>query len=311
MGGDHHTVSVSSSPHTGSPPAWAGTTDQVQRDARADLGSPPHGRGPPGESEAEAKLRGLTPAWAGTTRPCRPDRRCRWAHPRMGGDHRSRPSSRGAASGSPPHGRGPLPHRRVAASVFGLTPAWAGTTMYCARGLRRRRAHPRMGGDHGTPIGYRPPKSGSPPHGRGPRPPPREPDSRSGLTPAWAGTTASGCSAPRSTRAHPRMGGDHRYRSCDASLPRGSPPHGRGPHPLTDSDLRAYGLTPAWAGTTTSETIGPRTIEAHPRMGGDHQTATYSSVVLPGSPPHGRGPPAGDVPVGGVDGLTPAWAGTT
>ncbi len=70
-------------------------------------------------------------------------------------------------------------------------------------------------------------------------------------------------------------------------------------------------LTPAWAGSTTPSAGSAIAAWAHPRMGGEH--LGFHPVVsnVPGSPPHGRGAPDAFDLLGGVAGLTPAWAGST
>ena len=214
------------------------------------LGSPPHGRGPRQGGVARRQRAGLTPAWAGTTRPATAPASCSRAHPRMGGDHVTSRRLRPGASGSPPHGRGPLAAGGDDGPEPGLTPAWAGTT--------------------GKRFPNRLLLGGSPPHGRGPRddPPRRRPPL--GLTPAWAGTTTSSPEVPGQFWAHPRMGGDHGSYPTRPKQPGGSPPHGRGPQRRHRGVGRREGLTPAWAGTTDGDRAVAGDVEAHPRMGGDH-----------------------------------------
>ena len=133
--------------------------------------------------------------------------------------------------------------------------------------------------------------SGSPPHGRGTQPRPRFRVRVRGLTPAWAGNTSSG--------EHTEKNG------------RGSPPHGRGTHEPRPELPEITRLTPAWAGNTGPILASAACCEAHPRMGGEHSTNRPSSVVLPGSPPHGRGTPRRARRARHPPRLTPAWAGNT
>ena len=191
-------------------PARAGTARRRRRACRAqrahpraggdggavvvtDLGfhgSPPRGRGRRVARVSLGRGRGLTPARAGTatsmTGWCRPA----GAHPRAGGDGAGLVASRNTRVGSPPRGRG---RRRVHLRLEigdGLTPARAGTASTRRPGCRRRRAHPRAGGDGCWVCCADKMYPGSPPRGRG------RPDSiypaaaTGGLTPARAGTAA-------------------------------------------------------------------------------------------------------------------------
>ena len=229
----------------------------------------------------------------------------------MGGDHRRSQRLDGFGTGSPPHGRGPPGRERHDRPPDGLTPAWAGTTSTQPAAPARRRAHPRMGGDHESEARPAPAVRGSPPHGRGPPEARPSADSGGGLTPAWAGTTSSSASAATTPWAHPRMGGDHSSGTFHTALHKGSPPHGRGPPRSVAPRPAARGLTPAWAGTTRRDRRRMGCRRAHPRMGGDHLPTGKGYWTESGSPPHGRGPPLAGAHAGHRGGLTPAWAGTT
>ena len=172
-------------------PAWAGTTSPstTRPSSRwahprmggdhslgsstrpSPSGSPPHGRGPPTITPDRTSGRGLTPAWAGTTG--------------LG------TVAAAFVRGSPPHGRGPPRISRWRRRIVGLTPAWAGTTATFSGEPPTTGAHPRMGGDHPLSVRTCITRLGSPPHGRGPRPAGAAGLRRGGLTPAWAGTTAT------------------------------------------------------------------------------------------------------------------------
>ena len=95
------------------------------------------------------------------------------------------------------------------------------------------------------------------------------------------------------------------------SLPRGSPPRGRGRRSGGVLALAVPGLTPAWAGTTSSPRSTPTGFWAHPRVGGDDLVVISPSSTAKGSPPRGRGRPTTRHIAQPDSGLTPAWAGTT
>ena len=71
-----------------------------------------------------------------------------------------------------------------------------------------------------------------------------------GLTPAWAGSTALDPTGHIVHEAHPRMGGEHECIRAAQLFRRGSPPHGRGARGVAGVCGGCGGLTPAWAGST-------------------------------------------------------------
>ncbi len=151
-------------------------------------------------------------------------------------------------------------------------------------------AHPRAGGDGVICSRHDCDAAGSPPRRRGRlvRSCGRAPGQ--GLTPAQAGTAASGNRSDAAARAHPRAGGDGR-------VPR-QPKH-------TEA-----GLTPAQAGTARSRTVTDHVTRAHPRAGGDGCCSRPFTAWIMGSPPRRRGRPLEAGGGHGPGGLTPAQAGT-
>ena len=105
------------------------------------------------------------------------------------------------------------------------------------------------------------------------------------------------------------MGGEKSAASIWPSCCRGSPPHGRGKGGLLTAGLHNLGITPAWAGKSTRFAALAAFSWDHPRMGGEKFEQLFDSLLVPGSPPHGRG--KGRIfPRGvGAQGITPAWAG--
>ena len=111
-------------------------------------GSPPHVRGPQKEVSDYGFYMGITPACAGTTALWFHLPMIQWDHPRMCGDHSKCLHSSSSRQGSPPHVRGPHVTSYVLLTVFGITPACAGTTVLVAILRLVIRDHPRMCGDH-------------------------------------------------------------------------------------------------------------------------------------------------------------------
>ena len=188
-----------------------------------------------------------------------------------------------------------------------------------------------MGGEHFDLDDVKANGTGSPPHGRGTQHLAQDRQEALGLTPAWAGNTS--CTAPSAVAygltpawagntspaassrpgmwAHPRMGGEHAVTHVQPPGGQGSPPHGRGTHLSFHPGGHTFRLTPAWAGNTSAVPAAGRPRGAHPRMGGEHQTAGSFTADGMGSPPHGRGTPDRLRRRPQTPGLTPAWAGNT
>ena len=137
--------------------------------------------------------------------------------------------------------------------------------------------HPRMCGDH---ISFPSPEAdvqGSPPHVRGPLKALHLISLLFGITPACAGTTKNIIDPIIDNRDHPRMCGDHLDGKTLPTGYEGSPPHVRGPLSAWHKAQGDEGITPACAGTTTSDKFASLRLWDHPRMCGDHHNP---SVLL-------------------------------
>ncbi len=294
-----------------------------------DQGSPPRRRGRRRGGLAAGDRGGLTPAQAGTASGGRTGSDRHGAHPRAGGD-----GCDGSASGRPPLGSPPRRRGRRRGVVDGqglggLTPAQAGTASTGRTTGRGSRAHPRAGGDGANGAASAPTIGGSPPRRRGRPKANRYCRTNPGLTPAQAGTAGGGCRPGPARRAHPRAGGDGRWRARPQDWAAGSPPRRRGrprslaatrAHPRAGGDGRPEpirrspaagspprrrgrhyageditvddGLTPAQAGTARPRSRVPWRWRAHPRAGGDGERTLLGRVGSEGSPPRRRGRPA-------------------
>ena len=152
-------------------------------------GSSPRGRGKLPVFRPVSLPDGLIPAWAGKT-SWDPGRcgRCA-AHPRVGGENRSRSVVPFARAGSSPRGRGKRHPPGGCMRQSGLIPAWAGKTsrfLVCEMG---NTAHPRVGGENSGRLEIIYSSVGSSPRGRGKLILPCELRYTFGLIPAWAGKT--------------------------------------------------------------------------------------------------------------------------
>ena len=150
---------------------------------------------------------------------------------------------------------------------------------------------------------------GSPPRGRGKGGYAQYPDLPPGITPAWAGKSKPDSQRGRETGDHPRMGGEKfqsRFQRRDFP---GSPPHGRGKVRDERTNTMKVRITPAWAGKSRAEASCGCARRDHPRVGGEKNIVRKASFDPQGSPPRGRGKAACGALAGGVQRITPAWAG--
>ena len=76
-------------------------------------------------------------------------------------------------------------------------------------------------------------------------------------------------------------------------------------------DPKVEGLTPAFAGKTSSEPVTAAAIQAHPRIRGEDDRQAPVVWLGAGSPPHSRGRQSDEWTAWGMIGLTPAFAGKT
>ena len=167
----------------------------------AERGSSPHTRGAPAGHSVAASDARIIPAYAGSTNSC--------------------PCGPSLRFGSSPHTRGALVAEDDSSLPGGIIPAYAGSTGLWPLGAGRRRDHPRIRGEHaviGVPFSL---SSGSSPHTRGALGleggVPRDP----GIIPAYAGSTSSRSPAKPSPADHPRIRGEHAWKSLQYQ---GSPP---------------------------------------------------------------------------------------
>ena len=215
-------------------------------------GSPPHGRGKGHDRQGFIGAVGITPAWAGKSGGGCSAGNARQDHPRVGGEkpipqifsshsQGSPPRGRGKVGGgkamkrplhhprvggekccpdvwtiwlmgSPPHGRGKAPGVQKRHSAGGITPAWAGKSLFCFAAAVPIQDHPRVGGEKLYCIAAFCSMWGSPPHGRGKATwhCVRRPALR--ITPAHAGKRTRSWRAYGCPWDHPRTGGKRQPR---------------------------------------------------------------------------------------------------
>ncbi len=132
----------------GAHPRSRGEHARAGRPSRCTGGSSPLAWGalPPLRSNRHA--RGLIPACAGSTVGIGHGWVLSGAHPRMRGEHFAALVNAVAPLGSSPHARGAYGRHRRHARRQGLIPACAGSIRPPTPPAARRRAHPRMRGEH-------------------------------------------------------------------------------------------------------------------------------------------------------------------
>ncbi len=129
------------------------------------------------------------------------------------------------------------------------------------------------------------------------------------ITPAWAGKRAPSPGGLRNTGDHPRVGGEKAIFHPLLTIPKGSPPRGRGKAPTAGRWVQGTRITPAWAGKSRAAGHHGHRRQDHPRVGGE-KTAYQGPVCCNlGSPPRGRGKDMDTLQTVHDARITPAWAG--
>ena len=127
--------------------------------------------------------------------------------------------------------------------------------------------------------------------------------------PAWAGNTRLTISMTGQTSVHPRVGGEHTWRSKHSTTFPGSSPRGRGTLVPVVYIFTLTRFIPAWAGNTSYQAASPCPHTVHPRVGGEHPEKFLILDLSAGSSPRGRGTPLGSAHIIPPSRFIPAWAG--
>ncbi len=152
---------------------------------------------------------------------------------------------------------------------------------------------------------------GSSPHTRGALRALRHEFSAFGIIPAYAGSTRfRPCETVR-RRDHPRIRGEHVFKTVGTGSIEGSSPHTRGARFHALVKLALNGIIPAYAGSTgVSRALGKGQRD-HPRIRGEHFPAHRATSHTVGSSPHTRGAPSKVIKAKWNAGIIPAYAGST
>jgi len=215
------------------------------------------------------------------------------------------------AQGSSPHARGTRFTESALVPDLRLIPACAGNTRSYFRLIASAAAHPRMRGEHQSPMNTQPTSAGSSPHARGTPSRLGEAATLGRLIPACAGNTDRGWASLRTPMAHPRMRGEHSCVCMAVPIAGGSSPHARGTQITMQTARRTPGLIPACAGNTIPAILNSLSKWAHPRMRGEHSLTCHGWDRAFGSSPHARGTPDCGRLALYAERLIPACAGNT
>ena len=151
-------------------------------------------------------------------------------------------------SGSPPRVRGKVGYRWVFADDYRITPACAGKSASRCLYYLSWGDHPRVCGEKQDAGSACKQIVGSPPRVRGKVFAVCDSRRLRRITPACAGKSRCGHTAPRRRRDHPRVCGEKGSRNFLTSLYWGSPPRVRGKELIAATAIVRAGITPACAG---------------------------------------------------------------
>ena len=191
---------------------------------------------------------GITPAYAGKSGTFAMPQFTQRDHPRLCGEKRCTGNFSGHDDGSPPPMRGKVKPFLCPLCHKGITPAYAGKSLFTFRKVMRLRDHPRLCGEKLIAISIFLCASGSPPPMRGKVVRYDEFAFYSGITPAYAGKSLSGLSVRLLYRDHPRLCGEKPFWFVSAITLQGSPPPMRGKALNFSHTVKKIGITPAYAG---------------------------------------------------------------
>ena len=212
-------------------------------------------------------------------------------------------------TGSPPPMRGKDTLRTCDCAAIGITPAYAGKSLFCTCIQMCSEDHPRLCGEKSMVEAILCFLSGSPPPMRGKdQPAPRQP-CLFRITPAYAGKSHVFVRYEMFYRDHPRLCGEKMDFFAVAALYPGSPPPMRGKANSGFPVINRYGITPAYAGKSRSSHICRHESQDHPRLCGEKFSESLQTLVMIGSPPPMRGKVVETLDKALDGGITPAYAG--
>ncbi len=255
----------------------------------ASLGSPPRMRGKVTSGMLFLAFIGITPAYAGKRQMARKAGRTKPDHPRVCGEKPLPDPERIFQVGSPPRMRGKVPPHCCFCPAHGITPAYAGKSLWLFCCVSLPSDHPRVCGEKPALILRITWLQGSPPRMRGKVCVKLHRQLVRGITPAYAGEKSQSTSASRRAL--------------------GSPPRMRGKVCMATGLRVSDGITPAYAGKRPGHIPHREREQDHPRVCGEKIQHPKYTTDKGGSPPRMRGKERYHFAICEVYGITPAYAG--
>ena len=279
--------------------------------AHGTVGSSPHTRGARGRQSQTRQHARIIPAYAGSTYPIRSFRPVDWDHPRIRGEHAETRFDAVPEAGSSPHTRGAHLILDFLCGSGGIIPAYAGSTCPFPKALLPWTDHPRIRGEHAGRGDLRRGRAGSSPHTRGAPAAAAAAHVAQRIIPAYAGSTRPP-TRPNPGRAdHPRIRGEHPQAAFADRPVGGSSPHTRGARWAPPRGSGTSRIIPAYAGSTGGSPHKGTPSPDHPRIRGEHNPRSCSTVAVSGSSPHTRGAHIAAPRCARPRGIIPAYAGST
>ena len=196
-------------------------------------------------------------------------------------------------------------------TLDGIIPAYAGSTPTTRYQARQTRDHPRVCGEHAASRASKDRRAGSSPRMRGAPGLFRCRRQHHGIIPAYAGSTDASIDLWNCRGDHPRVCGEHPTLRAPTTPRTGSSPRMRGALELVFAGAVSAGIIPAYAGSTRASTETRCRAGDHPRVCGEHGDKAKGQFAFEGSSPRMRGAQASIYGGVGIQGIIPAYAGST
>ena len=194
-------------------------------------------------------------------------------------------------------------------AALGITPAYAGKSGEYMAGEDQYGDHPRVCGEKTRMTLILALQLGSPPRMRGKGWCFYVCCSFSGITPAYAGKSFASFHHCTTFWDHPRVCGEKIHALLCVPASYGLPPRVRGKGQAIPAHSLGEGITPAYAGKSSTATRAARSTGDHPRICGEKPDCRMPYSCARGSPPRVRGKDFFKRPGKEEPGITPAYAG--
>ena len=129
------------------------------------------------------------------------------------------------------------------------------------------------------------------------------------ITPACAGKSAKAKVDEACNKDHPRVCGEKALSTFSSRKNSGSPPRVRGKGVWYLIVMLFAGITPAYAGKSSTATLAAHSTGDHPRVCGEKTSHKLLCSPVMGSPPRVRGKVISSLQCDFLSGITPAYAG--